>query len=331
MKKIIQVGVGGMGLGWTDVVAQSPQWTAVAYVDVNRKNMVTASSRHRMARRHCFEDFRTALRSVEADAVLDVTPQQVRKQVCLEAFKNGLHVLSEKPLADSMRNAKAIVAAARKAKRTYMVAQNYRYQPVFETARRFVASGKLGAIGYMGVSFHKGPHFGGFREKMEYPLVLDMSIHHFDLMRCLLDTDIKAVSAKSIATPWNWNKGDATVMAQLETKNGVMVDYFASWVGRGWETTWNADWRIEGANGVLLIEKDALFFSDHPERRRKIPLRKMKHVHQAHLLEAFGKALDNAMEPETSGRNNLNSLAATHAVVRAAKMKHRVLVRDLLA
>ncbi|NIA12687.1 MAG: Gfo/Idh/MocA family oxidoreductase [Nitrospiraceae bacterium] len=330
MKRIIQVGVGGMGRGWTDCVAASKQWEAAAYVDTSKKPLAAAAARHGIPKSLCFTDLKKALKSVEADALLDVTPQQFRKGVCCAAFDQGLHVLSEKPLADNIRNAKAIVARAKQCGRTYMVAQSYRYQPGAQTVKRFVEKGKLGDVGYVGVSFHKGPKFGGFREEMAYPLVLDMSIHHFDLVRCIFGSDVRAVQATSIDAPWNWNKGDATIMAQLELNAGVCVNYFASWVSTGWETSWNADWRIEGSGGVLLWQQDEVAFSTSPERKRKVPMVKMARQYQAYLLEAFGKALDDGIEPETSGRRNLNSLATTYAVVRAAKQKRRVRVSELL-
>ena len=330
MRRIIQVGVGGMGLGWTDRVAESDRWEPAAYVDVSRKNLMAAAERHGMPKARCFVRLNEALASIEADVLLDVTPQQFRKQVCCAAFKHGLDVISEKPLADNLRNARALLAQAKKHGRTYMVAQNYRYQPVVQTARRFIQKGRLGDPGYVGINFHKGPRFGGFREEMAYPLILDMSIHHFDLIRCIFDTDIRAVQATSISTPWNWNKGDATVMAQLELVNGVHANYFASWVASGAETNWNANWRFEGSKGVLLWENDLLSFSDKPNRRRKVPLIKWPVTHQAYLLEAFAQALDTGTEPETSGRRNLNSLATTYAVVRAAKEKRRVTLPEML-
>ncbi len=330
MRRIIQVGVGGMGRGWTDRIAESERWEAAAYVDTDRKNLMAAAARHRMPRARCFTDVDTALRTIEADALLDVTPQQFRKGVCCAAFEHGLPVMSEKPLADNLRNAKTIVRRAEKMGVTYMVAQNYRYQAPIQTVRRFIEKGRLGDMGYVGVLFHKGPKFGGFREQMAFPLVLDMSIHHFDLMRCLLGADVNVVQATSVNAPWNWNKGDATVMAQLEFTNGVAVNYFGSWVSLGRETNWNADWRFEGSKGVLLLEQDEVAFSDKPGRKRKVPLVKWPVCHQAYLLEAFADALDTGTEPETSGRRNLNSLATTWAVVRAAKEKRRVEVGELL-
>jgi predicted dehydrogenase len=299
-------------------------------VDVDKKNLTVAATRHGTPKSLCFTDLDAALNSVKADALLDVTPQQCRKAVCCAAFKHGLHVMSEKPLADTLKNAQAVVACAAKYRRIYMVTQNYRYQAVVQTAKRTLAQGRIGEVGYASVDFHKGPHFGGFREQMAYPLVLDMSIHHFDMMRCMLDTDIVAVSAISIDAPWNWNKGEATVMAQLEMTNGAVVNYHGSWVATGWETPWNANWRFDGSKGVLLMENDRLAISEEPGKKRALPPIRFPKVHQAWLLDAFADALDSGEEPETSGRRNLNSLAATYAVVRAAKERRRVLLDELL-
>ena len=329
-RRIIQVGTGGMGRVWVDRVVASERWVPVAYVDTNPEALRTARECGGLGEDRCFSSVDEALERVEADALLDVTPQKFRKGVCFSALGRGLPVMSEKPLADTLDNAKSIVAEAAARNLTYMVTQNYRYQGVTQTVQRFIAEGRLGDVGYVGISFHKGPHFGGFREEMAYPLILDMSIHHFDMTRCILDTDITAVQALSIDAPWNWNKGEASVMAQLETESGVSVNYFASWVSAGAETPWNANWRIEGSKGVLIWENDEIWFSDKPDARERVPEVDFPKVHQAWLIDAFAEALDTGIEPETSGRRNLNSLATTYAVVLAAEEGRRVNVSELL-
>jgi predicted dehydrogenase len=330
MRRIIHVGLGKMGQVWADCVAASDKWQSAAYVDSNRKNLIAAATRHGMPKARCYASLEKALREVEADALLDVTPQECRKEVCLAALDHGLHVLSEKPLADTIENAKEIVNRAEKLGRTHMVAQNYRYQPATQTAKRFIQRGGLGDVGYVGVNFHKGPHFGGFREVIAYPLLLDMAIHHVDMMRCILNSDVVRVQGTSINAPWNWSKGDATLMAHLEMANGVVVGYLGSWVAQGWETSWNGDWRFDGSKGVLLWERDAFFFSSGPQRRRKVSLIKWPIVHQAFLLEHFAKCLDRGEEPETSGRRNLNSFASTFALVQSVRQKRQVEVAELL-
>jgi predicted dehydrogenase len=142
--------------------------------------------------------------------------------------------------------------------------------------------------------------------------------------------DIAWVQAESVNAPWNWNKGDATVMAQLGLSNGAAANYVGSWVAMGRETTWNADWRLEGSKGVLAIEDDEVRFADTPARGRKVRLLSMSKTDQAYLLDDFARDLDEGREPETSGENNLNSLAATFAVVESIKKGRRVEVQDLL-
>lgn len=330
MLRVIQVGVGGMGRKWTGCVAESSRWEAAAYVDVDPQNLAAAATQHGMPMERCFTDLRKAFAAVEADALLDVTPQKFRKKTCLAAFERGLHVLSEKPLADTLVNAKTIVQAAEDAGRVYMVAQNYRYQPQVETVRRFIDQDKLGDLGYVTIAFHKGPHFGGFREEMEYPLLLDMAIHHFDLLRHILRADISTVQACSLDAPWNWNRGDATAMVQLELEGGAVANYAASWVAQGAETPWNGNWRFDGAKGALLWQDDAVHFSGGSGKTRSVRLLKYPRTHQDRLLEVFADALEQGAEPETSGRRNLNSLATTFAVVKAAREHRRVHVADLL-
>lgn len=320
-----------MGRVWADRVSKSDRWQPVAYVDVDTAGMTEMAAKCGLSKSQCYTDLDKALREVEADALLDVTPQQVRKDVCSAAFAKGLDVLCEKPLADNLKNAKTIIGRAEKAGCVLMVAQNYRFQPATQTAKKYVQEGKLGKLGYVGVNFHKGPHFGGFREEMAYPLVLDMSIHHFDMMRCILGANVVAVQAVSVNAPWNWNKGEATILANLEMSNGVAVNYFSSWVASGDETPWNANWRFEGSDGVLLWENDEFAFSNKPDKRRKVTQVKWPITHQPYLLVEFARALDEGRQPETCAQDNINSLATTYAVVRAAKEKRRVLLSELLA
>lgn len=331
MQRIIQTGLGSMGQGWAGVVAQSPRWEAAAYVDINRKALLAAAELHGMPKNRCFKALSEALGTVEADAVLDVTPQQARLEICTTAMDRGLDVLCEKPLADTLANAVALVKHAESTGRTLMVAQNYRYQPVVQTVKRFIQGGRLGRVGYVGVQFHKGPRFGGYREAMAYPLLLDMSIHHFDMMRCMLGADVEAVQGMSINAPWNWNQGDATASVHLELKGGIGVNYFASWVSRGWETDWNGNWRFEGEKGVLMIEESQVYFTNKSGTRRKVSPVAFPKTHQAWLIEHFADCLEKKMEPETSGRNNLNSLATTHAVVKAVREQQRIEVEKLIS
>ena len=74
--------------------------------------------------------------------------------------------MTEKPLADTLVDARAIVSVANESGLLCGVAQNYRYRPLTQTIKAFLDSGELGALGALQAEFYRGPHFGGFREEM---------------------------------------------------------------------------------------------------------------------------------------------------------------------
>ena len=132
-------------------------------------------------------DLDAMLAQTKPDVVFDVVVPSARREIVLTALRHGCHVLTEKPLAASPEDARAIVAAARDAGRIHAVIQNRRYLAEPRRIRRFVASGAIGAPTSIHCDFFVPPHFGGFREEMDHVLLLDMAIHTFDSARFLVD------------------------------------------------------------------------------------------------------------------------------------------------
>src|SRR5207247_4890068 len=118
---------------------------------------------------------------------------------------------------------------------------------------------ELGGVASVSVQFFKGPHFGGFREEMPYPLIIDMAIHHFDMMRFFLGRDATSVYGRSWNPPWSWYRGDASAAVTLKFGGDVVVSYNGSWCSVGMETPWNANWRFECENGVLVFQDDQVY------------------------------------------------------------------------
>ena len=55
---------------------------------------------------------------------------------------------------------------------------------------------RLGRLGLVACDVFKAPHFGGFRDEMAYPLLMDMAIHQFDLARDLIGSEPVSVSCE---------------------------------------------------------------------------------------------------------------------------------------
>ena len=105
-------------------------------------------------------------------------------------------------------------------------------------------------------SFFKAPHFGGFREEMPYPLLVDMAIHQFDLARDLIGSEPVAVYCESSNPGWSWFAGDATAQVTVRVRRRASFSFTGSWCSPGLETSWNGSWRVSGAGGSAIWDGD---------------------------------------------------------------------------
>ena len=317
--RVIQVGIGGMGGTWVRTVAASDEVEYVAWVDVDEEVLAQQCQVHTFDPSRCYTSLAEALRAEQADGLINVTPPRFHEEVSCAGFDAGLHVLSEKPLADTMEAAKRTVESAEKAGLTLMVAQNYRYRDFIRTLKSSVACGHYGRPGQVQVAFYKRPHFGGFREKMDYPLIVDMSIHHFDLMRHILDADPISVMGKSWNPYWSWFKGDASAALVFEFADGVRVVYHGSWCATGEETSWSGNWHIECEGGVIICRNVAVYEAASGGPLKEVPIEPMALDTQGYLLHEFCEAISVGITPATHGRDNLKSLEMVFAAVEAAR------------
>lgn len=337
--RLAQVGVGGWGWSWTQLLQDSPDWEIVAYVDVD------PSVRDRVAglgTGQWYTSLTEALDSTTIDGVLVAVPPHVHAPVAIEALDRGCHVLVEKPLADTMAEATEIVASAHRANRTLMVSQNYRFKRGVRTVRHLLGSGIIGTPGYISIAFHKAPHFPTpFRHEMEAPLARDMSIHHFDQLRSILGKEAISVRATSWNPTWSWFAGDPAFSALIRMEDNVMVNYLGSWVSQGTETTWDGDWQIEGSEGgirwadnrVTVLSRDlfkTVFNRGLFERNGQLEaeLLSMPLEERWYVLHEFAQAIREGRPAETSGDDNLYSVALTSAVIDSAHQGREVYLSE---
>ena len=259
-----------------------------------------------------------ALVVAPADGLIDVTPPAFHREISLAALEAGVPVLSEKPLADTMAAARDITQKANETGVLHMVAQNYRYSAPAQTLKQLLDSGELGQVGSVTVEFFKGPHFGGFREEMAYPLIIDMAIHHFDMLRFFLGSEMVSVFGRSWNPAWSWYRGQASASVLLEFANKVVVSYNGSWCSSGQETPWNANWRFECEKGVILLHQDQVYIQPRSdtledqggytrfknEDLSRVKPVEMAHLAQSYLLHEFYEAVSQGKTPATTCPNS---------------------------
>ena len=339
---LIQIGVGGWGATWVEKALTATGWDLVACVDADAGALAEVQRVHGYPADRCFPNLTEAARATGATGALVVVPPHAHLPVAREAYENGLHVLVEKPLADTMANGREMVAEAAAGGRTLMVSQNYRYKAAPRAVARILAQPWLGAVASATVEFRKAPHFSvpdvhhGYTH---YKLIEDMSIHHFDLMRAVLHDEPTAVYAQARNPEFSWFAAPPVVAAVIELESGGLVQYHGSWISRGRQTTWDGDWFIDCENGQVAwadnrvrVRPEAVYYTVYLEGFQErdgwmeCNLVADAEEERRFTLEEFARCIAEGREPATSGRDNLRSIALTYAVADSAADGQR---RDL--
>jgi predicted dehydrogenase len=93
-----------------------------------------------------YTDAATMLHDADIEAVDICVSHQWHKDVAIAAAKAGKHILLEKPMANSLKECREIIAAAEKAGVTFMVAQQLRHHPSYMAVKRLIQKGELGQV-----------------------------------------------------------------------------------------------------------------------------------------------------------------------------------------
>ncbi len=257
--QLIQVGMGKISGAWIKAVLASPEVEYAGFVEVDQQAAAEKAALFGLDPSRIYPSLPAALAAAPADGVINLTPPALHKEIAFLALDAGMPVLSEKPLADTLPVAEAIVARAEAAGLPFMVAQNYRYKPPLQTVKQVLAGGELGQVGGVAVSFYKGPTLPGFHQTLRYPLLIDMAIHHFDLLRFFLGAEPVSVFGRSWNPSWSWFAGEASAAVIFEFRGKVMASYDASWVSTGLDTSWSGNWRLACERGVVSLQDDQVY------------------------------------------------------------------------
>jgi predicted dehydrogenase len=139
-------------------------------------------------------DWRKLVARPDIDLIDIGTPNNTHAEIAIAAAEHGKHVLSEKPLAMNLAEARRMQAAVEKAGVVNMVCHNYRFAPAVQFTRRLIAEGRLGDIYHI-----RAQYLQDWIMDPEFPLVWrlqkevagsgthgDLSAHIIDLARFLI-------------------------------------------------------------------------------------------------------------------------------------------------
>jgi predicted dehydrogenase len=244
----------------------------------------------------------------------------------------------EKPLSCHLQDAMLVVEKARAAGRPVVVAENYRFFPAERTMRHMLDEEIVGRIASAictdrrdQPSHTQGPWVKG----LEHPFLTEIAIHHFDSFRYLFNRQLASVFAKSYNPPGSSYDQGAAAEALIELEGGVAIQYSGTMIANRYEySLW-----VEGDEGDIWTDRKRVwrrskghrFF--RPVKLLPVPKgdeRPYPKGGTVSLLNAFRDALLDGKIPETSGEDNLWTLAMVEASILSDRNGRRVWIDEVL-
>jgi predicted dehydrogenase len=323
---VVVVGAGAMGREWIRMLASSHLASLVGIVDLDIELAKLSAAQCGIPGVAVASRLSDICGSEDVAAVVNVTVPQAHGVINEQALRAGMAVLCEKPLADNLTEAIRQVAVADVTGGLLMVSQSRRYFNHL-SAYREVAR-QLGPLAVVTAEFFHEDHEPGFRELMDDPLLVDMSVHHFDMLRLISQDAPIAVRCSSWNPPWSWFAGNAVASAEFELLSGARFVYSGSRCTPGLRTSWNADWKLYAQRGaaswdgddMLQIGADGISFSvgSEPEGIEG-------------AFAHFWRSVQSEVAPETEVRLNLVSLAmVVGSVMSSRRDGERIVLADLM-
>lgn len=260
-----------------------------------------------------YGDYRAMIADPKVEAVVVVTPPTLCRDICLAATSAGKPILIEKPLATSGADARAMVAAADRARVPLMTAQTLRFDPAILLLKEQLRTiGRLQSATLVSHIETKANMLPGTATPVPLGALLELGVHLLDLVRFLTGEEIAEVRC-SIA-PAGGPETVATV--RLRTTGGLACTLdiarvesqrvgTAEWIGSAGTVT--ADW--PGRTVTRCLTGGA---SD----RRTVEPRPTVLA----ALQAFVHAIRTGTPPPVTGLDGCRAVEAADACYRSASL-----------
>ncbi len=286
-----------------------------------------------------YGDAEALVRHRPLDVVLIGSPSGLHAEQGIAAARQGLHVLTEKPIDVTVAHAEELVAECEKAGRKLGVFFQDRFTPDFVALKRAMDAGALGRplLASARVKWWRPPEYYSQSRWRGTPALdgggalINQGIHTIDLLLWLLGA-VRRVWARS-ATALHRIQAEDTLVATLEFAGGALATYEATTAAY---PGYPRQVELTGSEGTVLIQQDRILRADlrtpHPDLAgseaggnpsASSPVVSDVRGHKA-ALEDFLRTIRDGGEPRCSGREGVRSLVLVEALYRSARTQEPV-------
>ncbi|MCL5030879.1 MAG: Gfo/Idh/MocA family oxidoreductase [Bacteroidetes bacterium] len=325
------IGLGIMGQNYLDIYKTQNPYTEVAAVSnrsTDRLNSV--AEKFGIPERDRYADYKKILDRKDIDAVVIATPDFAHTQMVLDALSAGKHVLVEKPLTISTKEADQIVEAVNKTKLKLQVSYNHRWLSSYYEAKMQIQSGEIGkpllAYARKNDTIFVSTEMINWASKTNSTYFL--SAHDVDLVRWYFDSEpveARGYGIKEVLVKKGIDTYDL-IQGQVKFQNGSIATFESGWIyPNTFPTIVDSFVEVIGSSGHIHLDRKYESIEVSSQKGFSYPktFTNKKMFGKIHgslkgCLDAFADCIINNTDPIVSAYDGRQVTAILEAIVKSA-------------
>ena len=306
------IGVGGWGRQYVDILRRSDIFDFQLCFDTNEEFLHSVCSTIGCRAANSLEE----LLAVDGlQAVVIVTPNFLHYEQCVKAIEQEKHVFVEKPIANTLEEARKIYHAAKENNLIIAVGHNVRRRSEFRMMKKLIENGEIGEV--IMVEANNSQPIGDGREtswrlnKDTCPSgpLSQLGIHHIDTLRYLFG---EIMEVKSYLKNEYFESGvPDTVLSVFSFKSGIL-----GYLGTNYLSESSLTMRVYGTKGNLIVEDTTLYLQKKGKRKR-IKIECINTLEEQ--IEEFGECIMDNKKPEVGVKEAIENMAVVDAIMESVK------------
>jgi predicted dehydrogenase len=293
----------------------------VAIISSDAEKREALSQRYGVEHTGGYDDFEALLDRAAVDAVYIALPNSLHRSFTERAARAGVHVLCEKPMAETIEDCEAMIEACEHNNVRLMVAYRLHYEEANLRALQLAQSGKLGKLRVFSSVFSQVVRPGDVRTKGELAggALYDMGVYAINAARTLFRDEPQEVLATSFTgSHEDYLEVDATTTAILRFTEGRVAQFTASL-----QAAAVSSYRMIGTEGDLRVEPAYGYTSDIKhyltlaDKTNEVSFSRRDQF--APELITFSRCILEGTDPETSGEEGLADIRVMRAILTSAQ------------
>jgi predicted dehydrogenase len=324
--RVAVIGVGIMGQLHARVAAESDREELVAIADLNEKKAKEIAESYGV--KECYSDYRTMLDKSNVDVVCIATPDSMHSDPVRTCLAAGKHVLVEKPLATTLEDSRAILAAEKAAKKIVMVNYTHRWAAPYVKAKELIDAGELGRPAMI---------YARKNDTIDVPLKMItwsketspakfLSSHDLDLALWFFDSRITEVYAHGVKHLLKSKGIDVydVIQALVKFENGAIGTFESGWIyPNTFPNPTDSYIQLVGERGVITLDRKQEIIEATTANAYTYPKLSLISIMNGKLYGAFRNAHDHFIDCVLKGKKPLTSTESGHAVAEVTIAIHQ--------